>query len=538
MAITITDTRAIANEADDTTGWTGNVGAGTSAPDPVESTARLGTQVSSETQDVYYTDGTPRNLTDSLFYIWGLPGGVLDTTANGGIAVILGDGTNTIAYTVGGADGSAFRHEDGPVFWQCYVIDTANPPASTRAISGSAGAINFGSITQFGISYTTLAKSVGGAENCFTDISRYGGNGLIITAGTSGDPSDFSQLALADRGIGNQQAYGVCRRLGAGLFGLQGSLTIGDSTGTSSTWFQTQSASAVFEDRGFSTTRYFFNVTGNATGATNVILGERGGVGLGSGGVNITAPTGVGGSMDASNVNIDQFSLYGCSISGFTGGVTLSSDPTNAPNHEVFSTSFNGCGQISIGLTEFKNNSIVGSTDPTALLLESTASTADLAFSSAGTGHAILIDTPGTYTFDSFTFSGYATTDGSTGNEAVYNNSGGAVTINVVGTGDTPTIRNGTGATTTVNANVSITLTGLVEGSEVRVFNAGTATEIAGQETVNAGEFQFSVGAGVTVDISILAISYQNLRIKNFSTTSDTSVPVQQQVDRQYDNPI
>ncbi len=53
MAITITDTRVIANEADGTGGWTNNVGTGTSAPTPIEATTRLGTQVSNEIQNVY-----------------------------------------------------------------------------------------------------------------------------------------------------------------------------------------------------------------------------------------------------------------------------------------------------------------------------------------------------------------------------------------------------------------------------------------------------------------------------------------------------
>ncbi len=329
----------------------------------------------------------------------------------------------------------------------------------------------------------------------------------------------------------------MCRRLGSGLFGLQGPLTIGDSGGTAATWFETSNSSAVFEDRGFTTTRYFLNVVGNTTGATNVILGERGGVGLGSAGVALTSPSGVGGSLDASDANIDEFSLYGSSVSGFTGGVLLSSDATNAPNHEIFSTSFNGCGQVDIGLTEFKNNTIVGSTATSAALLTNTTNTADLAFTSGGTGHAILINQTGTYTFSNFTFAGYAATDGSTGNEVVYNNSGGAVTINVVGGGDTPSVRNGTGASTTVNANVSVTLTGLENPSEVRVFEAGTSTEIAGQEDVTTGSFQFTVGSGVSVDISVLSLGFQNLRIKNFSTSSDTSLPIQQVVDRQYGNP-
>jgi len=73
-------------------------------------------------------------------------------------------------------------------------------------------------------------------------------------------------------------------------------------------------------------------------------------------------------------------------------------------------------------------------------------------FTSAGTGHGLIITTPGTYTLTNDTFTGFAGTDGSTGNEAIYNNSGGAVTLNIVG-GTTPSVRNGAGASTSLIVN-------------------------------------------------------------------------------------
>ena len=102
--------------------------------------------------------------------------------------------------------------------------------------------------------------------------------------------------------------------------------------------------------------------------------------------------------------------------------------------------------------------------------------------------------------------------------------------------GTTPTYRNGAGASTTVNNNVSITLTGLKNPTEVRVFSAGTQTALVGQEDVTTGEYSFFVGSGVSVDISILSLGYQNMRILTYSTTSDVTIPVSQQIDRQYQN--
>lgn len=67
---------------------------------------------------------------------------------------------------------------------------------------------------------------------------------------------------------------------------------------------------------------------------------------------------------------------------------------------------------------------------------------------STGTGHGVEITSPGTYSFNGNIFADYgadATTDA-----AVYNNSGGAVTLNIGDGGTTPTVRNGAGATTTL----------------------------------------------------------------------------------------
>jgi hypothetical protein len=87
-----------------------------------------------------------------------------------------------------------------------------------------------------------------------------------------------------------------------------------------------------------------------------------------------------------------------------------------------------------------------------------------------------------------------------------------------------------------LDPQITITLTGLVNPTEVRVFSASTTTEIAGQETITSGQFSFDVASGTLIDISILSLQYQNLRLKNYNVTSDATIPIQQIVDRQYLN--
>jgi hypothetical protein len=85
----------------------------------------------------------------------------------------------------------------------------------------------------------------------------------------------------------------------------------------------------------------------------------------------------------------------------------------------------------------------------------------------------------------------------------------------------------------------TLTITGLKNPSEVRIFDAGTTTQLAGQENVTSGTFQwvFDPETYPSVDIAILSLGYQNVRFTSFPLSlADTSIPVQQQVDRQYEN--
>ena len=86
--------------------------------------------------------------------------------------------------------------------------------------------------------------------------------------------------------------------------------------------------------------------------------------------------------------------------------------------------------------------------------------------------------------------------------------------------------------TTTVTV---LNLTGLQTNSEVRVFNAGTTTEIAGVE--NSGtSFTANISAN-SVDIVIHSLGFEYQKISSADTTSNLTLPIQQRVDRNYSNP-
>ena len=151
-------------------------------------------------------------------------------------------------------------------------------------------------------------------------------------------------------------------------------------------------------------------------------------------------------------------------------------------------------------------------------------------------GHAIEITTPGTYTFAGNTFSGYGA-DGTT-DAAIYNNSGGAVTLNVGGGGDTPTVRNAAGCTTTINSGATLTLTNLVPGSDIVILDAGTTTERVNVDANAGSTYAFTYTATGNVDICCYKAGYVPFFVRSFYlSTNDASLPIAQVVDRNYSNP-
>lgn len=90
----------------------------------------------------------------------------------------------------------------------------------------------------------------------------------------------------------------------------------------------------------------------------------------------------------------------------------------------------------------------------------------------------------------------------------------------------------------TEEPSIVVTLTGLKNPSEIRVFNANTTTELVGtgNESVTTGTHSFTLDVGTAVDISILSLGYQNTRILNYTTEMSVSIPISQVLDRQYSN--
>lgn len=95
------------------------------------------------------------------------------------------------------------------------------------------------------------------------------------------------------------------------------------------------------------------------------------------------------------------------------------------------------------------------------------------------------------------------------------------------------------GITFTVeDVTITLTLTGLQTNSEVRIYSYGTTTELSGvEDSTTTFSYEYVYAAATYIDIVIIHNNYQYYKIENLLlTNSSTSIPVQQILDRVYDN--
>ena len=145
-------------------------------------------------------------------------------------------------------------------------------------------------------------------------------------------------------------------------------------------------------------------------------------------------------------------------------------------------------------------------------------SVVDFSFdNTGGLGHAMELTATGTVNLTNTSFLGYGA-DAST-SAAIYNNSGGAVTINVLGGGTPPTVRNGTSATTTINSAVTLTVSGMSPSTRVAVIARETAGTVTTGDVLREGyvsstttatliswtDFNYEAAFGISLDVEVVA---------------------------------
>lgn len=183
------------------------------------------------------------------------------------------------------------------------------------------------------------------------------------------------------------------------------------------------------------------------------------------------------GSAPSADYSFEGATIFGVRVSLLSGMEVSSARFYRCPTVQPEGAILRGCG-------------FTQATELVALETNNPGNVIDCSFTQGDLGgHAIEITQPGTFAFVGNTFEGYGL-DGTT-DAAIYNNSGGHVVLNVSGGGDTPTVRNGAGATTAVVSGAQVSVVGLAAGSQVKVTKVSSG-DVLFNGAESGGQISFS----------------------------------------------
>lgn len=196
-------------------------------------------------------------------------------------------------------------------------------------------------------------------------------------------------------------------------------------------------------------------------------------------------------------------------------------DPPNVNNSLTSnaSTTYDGC---TFGVdTTSAGNYLTSVTDPSIF--------SDCNFQgTSSAGHAFRITSPGTYSFSGNTFTGFGA-DGTT-SAAIYNDSGGAVTVNITGGGNTPTYRNGASASTTINNAVTLKITVkdeagfIIQNARTAIYRNSDDAELMNELTNASGVAEASFNYTSDTDVYIRVRKSSTGDTKYFVNSSSGTV--------------
>jgi hypothetical protein len=203
-------------------------------------------------------------------------------------------------------------------------------------------------------------------------------------------------------------------------------------------------------------------------------------------------------------------------------------------NSTVLTSTFRRCGIVTQGGATITGCTFDAASGTTALISNAVSAVTNCDFISSGTGYAIEgFSTAGDYTVATNTFTGYGTTG--TANAALrVTATSGIVNINAPG----GTTYHSAGATVNIiSGQRTLTLTGIVSGSDVVILTAGTTTELANIDS-NVGStyaYSYTYAASTFIDVCVYKAGYVPFAVRTYLLADgDGSLPISQVLDRNY----
>lgn len=440
--------------------------------------------------------------TDGAILIWmnfSSPS-TLDTYANGGIRILVGDGYGDFyGWKCGGSDYGSYPYGG----WQNFAVypdhhtTGSDAPAADYTVGTPAGTWSY-----FGMAVKTLS-GISKGEPFQVDAIRGGRCTAIFEYGESADYCTIDGFATENDyndATNGYHMWGLIQVVAGGYL-WKGRMSLGTSTNA-----------VDFRD---SNRIIFIQDTPNVTANFNTIEVINASSNIEMTGFQFICldPTNTNSKGRWITTNDATVALTTCS---FTDMSTFVFDS----NTTLDTCTFTRCGQVTQAGADFDDCIFDESTASIALVVDNPDNIDNCTFNSDGTGYAISLAAAcagNSYTLTGLVVSGYAATDGSTGNEVIYNNSGGTVTLNIDGGSGVANIsvHDVSGSTTVLVANFDFTITGLELNTEVTIVTTGTSTELHHTENATvsdgAGKYKavYTHSGGATVDVLIHHVDYK-----------------------------
>ena len=412
---------------------------GTDTDDPIQGTYCTSAGCSlkvGELQSIYADYGSGVTVpTDGAILIWNKfdAGGTLQAYASGGVRIVIGAsavnwdawkaaGVNTVPYPYGG--------------WYNFAL---NPLARSYDYRGGTGT---GTTYQFaGMAISLAAAGPSKGQPFKVDAIRYGRCTIIIEYGSLGDGyADFATAAVYNddnTGTYGYNKWGLFQAVSGGYL-WKGRMQIG--TTSNACEFDDADAFILIDDvvnctANFNTIE--INHADTIVNWTNVIFKALG----------TTSP---GRWVTNANAELNIISCQFFNMGAFSFG---------GSNSEFIGCIWNNCGQVTQAGATLTGCSFTESGAAIALAAGDLTLISGCDFTSDGTGYAIEgFASAASYTLTNLTFTGYASTDGVTGNEALHVlASSGTVTINY--TGAAPSVHSAGATIVKVGSSVDVTVT-------------------------------------------------------------------------------
>ena len=364
-------------------------------------------------------------------FVWQtfLPAAAVDTFANGGLRIVVGDSAGVwSAWKTGGKDFGRYPYGG----WQNNVV----LPTFTADYTNGGG---HGGAYQFFGSAVNVVSGIGKGSPHGVDIIRYGRGEIYVELGDTG-VGTFANMAAANDG--STARWGLFQAVAGGYL-WKGLMSLG--TVSNAVEF-TDSNVNITVDNCLRTFADFCKIEINH--ASSEVYWTN---------VNITA------LIDATygSLSIGVFEVIDDAVVELTTCVFTDMGAfTFLGNSVLDRCTWRRCGEVTQGAGTF--DGCLFEESPAAVALDVGNNVADVTncdFVSDGNGYALEgFSTATTYNIGTLTFTGYAAGDGSTGDEAIHVlASSGTVTLNY--TGAAPSVHTAGATIVKVGASVDVTVT-------------------------------------------------------------------------------